>query len=235
MKPLEWFNTNSWIKSKQHLIYAGILAALLAYSHPSNAKTSIITDETRDNIKQVISSDFTDNILQKTWTKLPAWYEEKVRNLVKQNNLLEDEDIAKTTEDFIANRVKKNPGINEENWCLFIVNLCLEYLLDQDIYSWEDWDAGRTQEFISVAPKLTSALDEYIKIIEQRVVTLIYMKMTNLVNFYESYKENPEKINQKDFEKSRQSLEKLISWCKKYGVDPWKKLSTVKDFYVPYL
>jgi hypothetical protein len=43
-----------------------MLAALLAFSHPTSAKTSTITDRTRDGIEQAISPDLIDNIQQRT-------------------------------------------------------------------------------------------------------------------------------------------------------------------------
>ena len=219
MKLLERSNTNSWIKSNKHLIYAGILAASLTCSHSSSAKTSVITDETRDSIEQVISLDFTDNIVQRTWIRLPDWYEQKVRNLVEQSDLLKDEDIAKITEDFIVEWILKNPGINEENRAIFIVNLCLEYILGVDVYPWDDWNDERTQEFIKVAPILSDVLEQYIYKVTPNVVAWIYRELENKVIFYNSFQENPEGISQDDIEKNSQSLKRLISICKLFEVD----------------
>ena len=233
MKSFEKSNINSWIKSKRHLIYATILAALLAF-RPLSAKSSTVIDKTRDTIEQVISPNFTDNILQRTWVKIPDWYEEKIRNLVDQDDLLKDGEIAKYTEDFIVERVNKNPWISDENRCLFVINLCLEYLSGKDVYPWEDGNEERTQEFLKVTDNLRDILDKYINEITHRVVTLVYMRLNSLVDFYDYYKGNPGRVSQEEVNSSRQLLDKLISLCNLFGIDYRKKLSPAKEFYWIY-
>lgn len=159
---MEIYWSNSWTKSNRKLWYAAAIAMLLNISNWRDVKANSIINNTKSDIEQVISKDLIDNIIQKAWTRLPEWYEEKVRDLINQSDLLKDEYITKITEDFIIEWIKKNPGINEENRAIFVVNLCLEYLLGIDVYPGNDWNAVRTQEFIKVAPILSDLLEQYI-------------------------------------------------------------------------
>ena len=228
---MEIYWSNSWTKSNRKLWYAAAIAMLLNISNWRDVKANNITNNTKSDIEQVISKDLIDNIIQKAWTRLPEWYEEKVRDLINQSDLLKDEYITKITEDFIIEWIKKNPGINEENRAIFVVNLCLEYLLGIDVYPGNDWNDVRTQEFIKVAPILSDLLEQYIYKVTPNVVAWIYRELDNKVIFYNSFQESPESISQDDIEKNSQSLKKLISICDLFWVDYTKKLYIAPEFY----
>ena len=231
MENIENYWNNFWIKPSRKLWYTAAIAMLLTLSNWKDAKAGNIIDNTKANIEQTNSKDLLDNIIQKTWTRLPDLYEEKARDLVEQSDLLKDEDIAKITEDFIIEWIKKNPGINKENRAIFVVNLCLEYILGVDVYPWDDWNSVRTQEFIKVAPILSDILEQYIFKVTPNVVAWIYRELENKVIFYNSFKESPESISQDDIEKNSQSLKRLISICDLFEVDYTKKLYLATEFY----
>ena len=231
MKNVENLWNNYWIKPSRKLWYAAAIATLLTFPNWGDLKAGNIINNTKVHIEQTNSKDLLDNIIQKTWTRLPDWYEEEVRELVEQNDLLNDEDITKITEDFIVEWIKKNPGINEENRAIFIVNLCLEYILGVDVYPWDDWNDERTQEFIKVAPILSDVLEQYIYKVTPNVVAWIYTELENKVIFYNSFQENPEAISQDDIERNSHSLKKLISICDLFEVDYMKKLYIASEFY----
>lgn len=228
---MEIYWSNSWTKSNRKLWYAAAIAMLLNISNWRDVKANSIINNTKSDIEQVISKDLIDNIIQKAWTRLPEWYEEKVRDLINQSDLLKDEYITKITEDFIIEWIKKNPGINEENRAIFVVNLCLEYLLGIDVYPGNDWNDVRTQEFIKVAPILSDLLEQYIYKVTPNVVAWIYRELDNKVIFYNSFKEGSENISQEDIEKNSQSLKRLISICDLFEVDYMKKLYVASKFY----
>lgn len=228
---MEIYWSNSWTKSNRKLWYAAAIAMLLNISNWRDVKANSIINNTKSDIEQVISKDLIDNIIQKAWTRLPEWYEEKVRDLINQSDLLKDEYITKITEDFIIEWIKKNPGINEENRAIFVVNLCLEYLLGIDVYPGNDWNDVRTQEFIKVAPILSDLLEQYIYKVTPNVVAWIYRELDNKVIFYNSFKEGSENISQEDIEKNSQSLKRLISICDLFEVDYMKKLYVASEFY----
>lgn len=221
----------SWKKSHKSLLYAAIAAALLNASNSREAKAYTITNNTRQNIEQVISSDIVNKIQQRTWAKLPEWYEEEVRDLINQNILFEDEAISKYTEDFMVKWINKNPWINEKNRSLYIYNLCIEYLWDVDVYSWEDWNKKRTQEFIKVAPILNDALDEYTTTVTPMVSSFLFSKLDRLIYIYESFKANSKEVSQSEIDRARESLRKLTPICKQFGIDPSKKLYNSREFY----
>ena len=224
---METLSINSWIRSNEGLLCTAIITALLTVWNQANAKTNTITSDTIHSIEQALSKDIVSNILQRTWVGLPSWYEEKTRDFIYQCALLEDDDIAKFTEDFIVKHINKNPWINEENRNLFVINLCLEYLLDKDVYEWDDWNVERTQEFKTVLPILCDTLEEYINDITQKIVTLIYMKQNDLEDFYSN---NTRNINQKG-DKTEESLNRLISFCNQLGINYKKRLSSLQWLY----
>ena len=228
---IENLQKSSWKKSNRSLLYAAIIAALLNASNSREIKADTITNGTRQNIEQTISSDIVSNIQQRTWVELPDWYEEKVRNLINQNILFEDEAISKYTEHFVVKWINKNPWINEENRTLYIYNLCIEYIWDVDVYSWEDWNEERTQEFIKVAPILNDALDEYTTGVTPMVSSFLFNKLDRLIYLYESFKINSKDVNQSEIDKARESLRKLIPICKQFWIDPSKKLYNSREFY----
>ena len=127
--------------------------------------------------------------------------------------------------------IKKNPGINKKNRATFVANVWTDYLLGVDVYSWDDWDDVRTQEFIKVAPILSDLLEQYIYKVTPNVVAWIYRELENKVIFYNSFQENPEGMSQDDIEKNYQSLKRLISICNLYEVDYMKKLYIASEFY----
>ena len=231
MENIENYWNNFWIKPGRKLLYATAIAMLLTISNWRDIKAGNIINNTKTDIEQTNSKDLLDNIIQKTWTRLPDWYEEKVRNLVEQSDLLKDEDIAKITEDFMVEWIKKNPGINKENRATFVANVWTDYLLGVDVYPWDDWDDVRTQEFIKVAPILSDLLEQYIYKVTPNVVAWIYRELENKVIFYNSFKESPESISQDDIEKNSQSLKRLISICNLFEVDYTKKLYLATEFY----
>ena len=225
---METLSINSWIRSNEGLLCTAIITALLTVWNQANAKTNTITSDTIHSIEQALSKDdIVSNILQRTWVSLPSWYEEKTRNLINQCALLEDDDIAKFTEDFIVKHINENPWINEENRNLFVINLCLEYLLDKDVYEWDDWNEERTQEFKIVLPILRDTLEKYINDITQKIVTLIYMKQNDLEDFHSN---NTRNINQKG-DKTEESLNRLISFCNQLGINYKKRLSSLQWLY----
>ena len=218
---MEILHDNSWVKSNRHLKISAMLAALLLVV-PAYGENDKTTNDTRECIEQVFSTDIASNILQKTWLNLPDWYGEVFKNIVNQSVLLENNDILRITEDFINKRLKKNPWISEENRCLFVVNLCVEYLTGEDIYDWEDGDENRTQEFIKAAPRLRDGLDEYTTIITPIIYAHIFGELDKL---------NSQNMSQLQTDKARELLTKLTPICKLFGIDPRRKLYRSPELY----
>ena len=231
MENIEDSLNNSWIKPNRKLWYTAAIAMLLTISNWKDVKASNIMHDTKAGTEQEISKNLFNNIMRRTWVKLPNWYEGKVKDLIEQSDLLKDMEISKITEDFITEQIKKNPGINEENRSIFIVNLCLEYLSGVDVYTWDDWNDMRTQEFIKVAPILRNILEQYIYKVTPNVVAWIYRELDNLVIFYNSFEESSENISQDDIEKNSHSLKKLIHICNLFDVDFTKKLYIAQELY----
>lgn len=231
MENIEDSLNNSWINPNRKLWYTAAIAMLLIFSSWKDVKANNIVNNTKAGTEQEISKDLFNNIMQRTWAKLPNWYEGKVKDLIEQSDLLKDIEISKITEDFITEQIKKNPGINKENRSIFIVNLCLEYLLGVDVYPWDDWNDVRTQEFIKVAPILRDILEQYIYKVTPNVVAWIYRELDRLAIFYNSFKESSENISQDDIEKNSHSLKKLIHICNLFDVDFTKKLYIAQELY----
>ena len=223
---------NSWKRSK-YLLWATVLATFLNLSNWLDAKANIITDRTKENIEQVISPDIVDNIMQRTGVKLPAWYEEKVRDFVNQCDLLKDAQLAKITEDFIVEKMSKDLWISKENQMVSYLTLCFGLLLGKDLYPWpwEDNNNQMDEDFKKILPILTNDLREYSDITTPRIATLIYTDLDALVQFYNTFKEDSQSVKQSDFDIARQKLRKLIRTCEQFGIDYQKKLSPAQEFY----
>ncbi len=131
-----------------------ILLALNSTDAHTGDKSNNITEDTKQKIEQAISQDILSKIQQRTWAELPDWYEEKVRNFASQSILLKDEEISKITEDFIVERIWKNPWINQKNWNVFVITCLFQHISLEDIYDLQDWDKEREQEFKKVIPIL---------------------------------------------------------------------------------
>ncbi len=225
-----------------------ILLALNPTGNPTGAKNNItegtkqkieqaISQDTlnkiqqRTWIEQTVSQDILSKIQQRTWAELPDWYEEKVRSFSSQSILLKDEEISKITEDFIVERIWKNPWINQKNWNVFVITCLFQHISLEDIYDLQDWDKEREQEFKKVIPILRDLSQEYEDRVVQRIVTLLYIKLSELEDFYISYKNHPQNVNQVDIDWARKLLRDLIPFCNAFGVDYTKKLSTTNWFY----
>lgn len=233
MHNLEKSYNNSWKKSNKYLLWAAVLATFLNFSNWLEAKASAITDNTKENIEQVISPDIVNNVTQRTWVKLPAWYEGKVRDFVNQCDLLKDTQLAKITEDFIVEKMNKYLWINRENQEVFYWNICSDLLAGKDIYlgPWEDEDGQMAEDFKRILPILTNDLQEYSDIATPRIATLIYTELDDLVQLYNSFKEDSQSVSQSDIDIARQKLRELIPICEQFDIDYKKKLSLAKEFY----
>ena len=233
MKNCETPDNSLWKKHGLWLakMALAILLALNSTDAHTGDKSNNITEDTKQKIEQAISQDILSKIQQRTWAELPDWYEEKVRNFASQSILLKDEEISKITEDFIVERIWKNPWINQKNWNVFVITCLFQHISLEDIYDLEDWDKEREQEFKKVIPILRDLSQEYEDRVVQRIVTLLYIKLSELEDFYISYKNHPQNVNQVDIDWARKLLRDLIPFCNAFGVDYTKKLSTTNWFY----
>lgn len=233
MKNCETPDNSLWKKRGLWLakMALAILLALNSTDAHTGDKSNNITEDTKQKIEQAISQDILSKIQQRTWAELPDWYEEKVRNFASQSILLKDEEISKITEDFIVERIWKNPWINQKNWNVFVITCLFQHISLEDIYDLEDWDKEREQEFKKVIPILRDLSQEYEDRVVQRIVTLLYIKLSELEDFYISYKNHPQNVNQVDIDWARKLLRDLIPFCNAFGVDYTKKLSTTNWFY----
>lgn len=227
---------NSWKKSNKCLLWAAVLATFLNLSNWLDAKASTIIDNTKENIEQIIYSDIVNNVTQRTGVKLPAWYEEKVRDFVNQCDLLKDPQLAKITEDFIVEKMNKNLWIDKRNQGACYWTLCFGLLLGKDLYPWpwEDDNYQMAEDFKRILPILTNDLQEYSDITTPRIATLIYTELDDLVQLYNSFKEDPQSVSQSDIDVARQKLRELIPICEQFDIDYRKKLAIAQEFYGIY-
>ena len=227
---------NTKNKSNKGLLYSAIVAAILSLTNPKDLNGQNFRDSSTDTTEQVANYDLLDRVQKRVNIELPAWYEEKLRNFIEQFDLLKDRKLAKYTEDFIVKKMSENIWITKENQILFLWNDCIGVLLGEDLYPWylEDDNNERAREFKKAMPYLRNSLYEYSERTTQRIVTLIYITLNELIRFYNYFRENPQSVDQADIDEAKQKFKKIIPLCNAYNIDYTKKLSPAEELYGPF-
>lgn len=224
-------------RSNKGLLYSAIMVAILGLTNPKDLNGQNFNNSSNEKIEQVVNYDILEAIQQRINVELPVWYEEKLRNFVNQSDLLKDRELVKYTEDFIVKKMNEDLWITKKNQLLFLWNDCISVLLGEDLYPWylEDDNDERAREFKKALPFLRNSLYEYSERTTQRIITLIYITLNELAQFYNFVKEDPQSVDQADIDKAKWRFEKIVPLCNAYNIDYTKRLSSAEELYGPYL
>ena len=124
---------------KQHLL--GILlafAACFGVHHPTLAQNT---------------KDIVDRLNTSLGVSLPSQYQTTVKNFVGNNRVLANKNANTFTEQFIKDQMKTNWGINKQNQLLFIWDAIYGQILNKQLYTGEDGNQARLNEFEKVIEK----------------------------------------------------------------------------------
>lgn len=262
-------NTNKssmWKKLK----YALAIIALLNLNEPWKAENIISDNHIPENTEAVQTAqniatqatdilnypDIVSNIEKRTWVKLPEWYEDIIKNFIKNHDILKDN--AQFIEDFVVKEMQTKRWINNQNQELFIY-CAMWYEHNEDLYDWNDWNKERMSQFESVLDEVEACQnryhEEFLTYLEQRStdaqqridntikesirIDSIWIK--HMIEFYEIYVRSPNVVKQEDINFSKEKWKKIIADCIKYWIDykaillkeVWdpKKVDKILKFY----
>ena len=180
----------------------------------------------------------------KLGVKLPAEFNDKVLDFVKNNTTMSDSDLTAFTEDFIINEMKKDWGISKQNQLLFIWDKIYKSVSGNKLYNWLDDENTRGKEYRKTVKQSYTFYKAYEKdVIEymnrrsaeyrkqsaeakQRSAEAVrgIMKKDSLglqemAKFYSLYLKNPDIVRKDEINKSKKLINWVIPDCKKYNID----------------
>ena len=88
-----------------------------------------------------------DRLDKSLGVKLPAEYEAKVRDLLKNSNVFKVKGADDCTAQFIENWMRKDWKIDKQNQLVFLWHCIYKKITDDDLYNPEDGDSNRLQDF----------------------------------------------------------------------------------------
>ena len=214
---------------KQHLL--GILLAVAACFgayHPTLAQNT---------------KDIVDRLNTSLGVSLPSQYQTTVKNFVGNNRVLANKNANTFTEQFIKDQMKTNWGINKQNQLLFIWDAIYGQILNKQLYTGEDGNQARLNEFEKVIEKAEACGKKYKEgfhaYMEQRSAEADRRSaeatrkgLNELIWFYDYYKSNPNLVKPNDIKEFKEHSKWIIANCKQYNIDYKSKLSPeIRKFY----
>ena len=134
---------------KQHLL--GILlavAACLGVHHPTLAQNT---------------NDIVDRLNTSLGVSLPSQYQTTVKNFLATHAKMQKKIRPRFTEQFIKDQMKTNWGINKQNQLLFIWDAVYEQITGKQLYTGEDGNQTRLNEFEKAIEKAEACGKKYNK------------------------------------------------------------------------
>ena len=223
------FNKKDLNDMKQHLL--GILLAVAACFgayHPTLAQNT---------------KDIVDRLNTSLGVSLPSQYQTTVKNFVGNNRVLANKNANTFTEQFIKDQMKTNWGINKQNQLLFIWDAIYGQILNKQLYTGEDGNQARLNEFEKVIEKAEACGKKYKEgfhaYMEQRSAEADRRSaeatrkgLNELIWFYDYYKSNPNLVKPNDIKEFKEHSKWIIANCKQYNIDYKSKLSPeIRKFY----
>lgn len=224
--------------------FVPILAGTLFLANPDWAVAQNTANQNRTQA-EISNSTILDRLNQEIWVSLPDEYNQKVLNFVLNDSIMRTRSATNYTEEFIINEMKKDWWISKQNQLLFIRSSIYGWITKEFLYDWLDDDNDiRSDEYGKALDFINASYEEYIKWFNIYMETWIAeaqqrsneaqqktaeykIEITNYLNtslnamknFYDSRKQDPSLIWQKEIEESKQDAEKTIQLCKEYWID----------------
>ena len=125
---------------------AVIIIACICYLQPTQAQNT---------------SDIVDRLNASLDVQLPSQYQTTVKNFVKYSEILSDKGLQAFTEQFIKDQMKTSWGINKQNQLLFVWDTVYEQIMGKELYTGEDGNQSRLNEFEKVIEKAEACRKKY--------------------------------------------------------------------------
>jgi hypothetical protein len=221
---------------KQHLL--GILLAVVACFgayHPTLAQNT---------------NDIVDRLNTSLGVSLPSQYQTTVKNFLATHAKMQKKIRPRFTEQFIKDQMKTNWGINKQNQLLFIWDAVYEQITGKQLYTGEDGNQTRLNEFEKAIEKAEACGKKYNKEFDayldqviadadrrsaeadRRSAEATRKGLNEMIRFYTLYKRNPSNIKPEEIKAAKGHAKWIIPNCKKYNIDYKSKLSPeIRKFY----
>ena len=192
-------------KNKSYLLLAAVLTFLFTLP-----PTHILAQE-----------NIIDRLDKSLGVKLPAEYEAKVRDLLKNNNVFKVKGADDCTAQFIENQMKVDWKIDKQNQLVFLWHCIYKQITEEDLYNPEDGDSNRLQDFNDrvVGIRIRAEGQRFKKEI------IAYMDKVS-----EEVKRQSEEVKQRSAEAKQQAAEYRAKTIKSLN----ESLNLYKDFYLSY-
>ena len=189
------------------------------------------------------TKDIVDRLNTSLGVSLPSQYQTTVKNFVGNNRVLANKNANTFTEQFIKDQMKTNWGINKQNQLLFIWDAIYGQILNKQLYTGEDGNQARLNEFEKVIEKAEACGKKYKEgfhaYMEQRSAEADRRSaeatrkgLNELIWFYDYYKSNPNLVKPNDIKELKEHSKWIIANCKQYNIDYKSKLSPeIRKFY----
>ena len=148
-----------------------------------------------------------DRLDKSLGVKLPAEYEAKVRDLLKNSNVFKVKGADDCTAQFIENQMKVDWKIDKQNQLVFLWHCIYKQIIGEDLYNPEDGDSKRLQDFNDrvVGMRIRAEGQRFKKEI------IAYMDKVS-----EEVKRQSEDAQRQSIDKGLESLTEFINYFDKY-------------------
>ena len=196
-------------------------------------------------VATVSAQDLVDRVSSAVGVELPSEYKASVKAYVQGSKVLEFG--GEFTEQFITQQMKEDWGISKQNQLLFIWDTIYEIFAKKNFYDGEDGNKQRLDDFekaifndsIEACGKkyeqdLNAHLERRSADLKRREAEAdrriagavkgtmeldsIWIK-SYLLEFYNTYRKDPDIIKQEDINFMRESTKEVVSECIKYNID----------------
>ena len=210
-------------KNKSFLLIAAVLAFLFTLT-----PTKILAQES-----------IIDRLDKSLGVKLPAEYEAKVRDLLKNSNVFKVIGADDCTAQFIENWMRKDWKIDKQNQLVFLWHCIYKKITDDDLYNPEDGDSNRLQDFndrvvgmriraagqgyeneiVAYMDKVSEEVQRQSEEVQQNIMNKDTLGLKEMARFYNLYIKNPNLVYPSEIEQSKNLLKWVVPDCKKYNID----------------
>ena len=197
------------------------------------------------------TKDIVDRLNTSLGVSLPSQYQTTVKNFVGNNRVLANKNANTFTEQFIKDQMKTNWGINKQNQLLFIWDAIYGQILNKQLYTGEDGNQARLNEFEKVIEKAEACGKKYKEGFHaymeqrsaeadrrsaeavQRSVISTYGGLYQLISYYSLWKVAPESARKEsELNETKEYCKYEIKNCQKYNIDYQSLLPfEVQKFY----
>ncbi len=152
--------------------YVVALCTMLNIANPTEMKADSIANNNIPGIEVVSDSNIIANIERRTRITIPKPYDQKLKNFISTNKIMQDEWSAKYTADFIVKQMQANRWISKQSQLLFIWTHIYNEITGTYLYDWSDGDENRLNEYGNVMDRAEKCWKDfknwYIVYIKQR-------------------------------------------------------------------